>query len=41
MLAAALRDVRAGGSGLPSEEVAGRRVEWIVDAAAAGERESA
>ena len=39
--AAALRDVRAGGSGLPAEQVAGRRVEWIVDAAAAGEREKA
>ena len=33
----ALRAIRAGGSGLPAEEVAGRRVEWIVDAAAAGE----
>ena len=39
--AAALRRVRAGGSGLPAEEVAGRRVEWIVDAAAAGERKNA
>ena len=39
--AAALRAVRAGGSGLPAEEVAGRRVEWVVDAAAAGERENA
>ncbi len=35
--AAPLRAIRAGGSGLPAEEVAGRRVEWIVDAAAAGE----
>ena len=27
----------AGDSGLPAEAVAGRRVEWIIDAAAAGE----
>jgi 6-phosphogluconolactonase len=33
----ALRAIRAGGSGLPAEAVAGRRVEWIIDAAAAGE----
>ena len=31
-----LRAIRAGGSGLPSEAVKGRRVEWIVDVAAAG-----
>ena len=34
----ALRAVRAGGSGLPAERVAGDGVEWIVDAAAAGDR---
>ena len=39
--AAALRGIRAGGSDLPAEEVGGRRVEWIVDAAAAGERKKA
>jgi 6-phosphogluconolactonase len=33
----ALRAVRAGGSGLPAERVAGEHVEWLVDAAAAGE----
>jgi 6-phosphogluconolactonase len=33
----ALRAIRAGGSGLPAEAVAGRRVEWIIDVAAAGE----
>lgn len=33
----ALRAIRAGDSGLPAERVAGDRVEWIVDAAAAGE----
>lgn len=33
----ALRAIRAGDSGLPAEGVAARRVEWIVDAAAAGE----
>ena len=33
----ALRAVRAGGSGLPAENVAGDQVEWLVDAAAAGE----
>jgi 6-phosphogluconolactonase len=33
----ALRAIRAGGSGLPAERVAGDRVEWIIDAAAAGE----
>ena len=32
----ALRAVRAGGSGLPAERIAGDGVEWIVDAAAAG-----
>lgn len=31
------RAVRAGGSGLPAERVDGDKVEWIVDAAAAGE----
>jgi 6-phosphogluconolactonase len=33
----ALRAVRAGGSGLPAERVSGEQVEWLVDAAAAGE----
>jgi 6-phosphogluconolactonase len=33
----AVRAVRAGGSGLPAERVAGEHVEWLVDAAAAGE----
>jgi 6-phosphogluconolactonase len=33
----ALRAIRAGGSGLPAERVAGDHVEWLVDAAAAGE----
>jgi 6-phosphogluconolactonase len=33
----AVRAIRAGGSGLPAEGVAGDGVEWIVDAAAAGE----
>jgi 6-phosphogluconolactonase len=33
----ALRAIRAGGSGLPAERVAGPGVEWLVDAAAAGE----
>jgi 6-phosphogluconolactonase len=33
----ALRAVRAGGSGLPAERIAGDGVEWIVDATAAGE----
>jgi 6-phosphogluconolactonase len=37
----ALRAVRAGGSGLPAERVAGDGVEWIVDAAAASEDEDA
>jgi 6-phosphogluconolactonase len=35
--AEALRAIRAGGSGLPAERVAGDQVEWLVDAAAAGE----
>ena len=35
--AEALRAVRAGGSGLPAERVAGDQVEWLVDAAAADE----
>ena len=35
--AGALRAIRAGGSGLPAERVSGDHVEWIVDAAAAGE----
>jgi 6-phosphogluconolactonase len=35
--AEALRAIRAGGSGLPAERVAGDQVEWIVDRAAAGE----
>jgi 6-phosphogluconolactonase len=33
----AVRAVRAGGSGLPAERVAGDQVEWLLDAAAAGE----
>lgn len=33
----AIRRIRAGGSGLPAERVAGDHVEWIIDAAAAGE----
>jgi len=33
----AVRAVRAGGSGLPAERVAGEQVEWLVDSAAAGE----
>jgi len=33
----ALRAIRAGGSGLPAERVAGDQVEWLVDAAAAEE----
>lgn len=37
----ALRAIRAGGSDLPAERVTGRRVEWLIDAAAAGEREGA
>jgi 6-phosphogluconolactonase len=37
----ALRAIRAGGSGLPAEQVSGDGVEWIVDAAAAGERPAA
>ena len=32
-----IRAIRAGGSGLPAEQVAGDGVEWIIDAAAAGE----
>ena len=32
-----IRAIRAGGSGLPSERVAGDHVEWVIDAAAAGE----
>jgi 6-phosphogluconolactonase len=36
-----LRAIRAGGSGLPSERVTGDAVEWIVDAAAAGETDDA
>jgi 6-phosphogluconolactonase len=32
-----IRAIRTGGSGLPSERVAGDHVEWIIDAAAAGE----
>ncbi len=36
-----IRSIRAGGSGLPAERVSGDRVEWIVDAAAAGEEPSA
>jgi 6-phosphogluconolactonase len=33
----ALRAIREGGSGLPAERVSGDGVEWIVDAAAAGD----
>jgi 6-phosphogluconolactonase len=33
----ALRRIREGGSGLPAERVDGDHVEWIIDAAAAGE----
>ena len=33
----AIRRIRAGGSGLPAEEVDGEAVEWLIDAAAAGE----
>lgn len=33
----ALRAIRAGGSGLPAERVSGDQVEWLIDAAAAGE----
>lgn len=35
--APAIRRIRAGGSGLPAEEVSGDQVEWLIDAAAAGE----
>jgi 6-phosphogluconolactonase len=35
--AAALREVRAGGSELPAARVDGEQVEWLVDAAAAGD----
>lgn len=35
----ALREIRAGGSDLPASHVSGEQVEWIVDAAAAGEAE--
>lgn len=37
----ALRAIRAGGSGLPAERVAGDHVEWLVDAAAAAGEETA
>ena len=33
----AIRRIREGGSGLPAERVSGEQVEWIIDAAAAGE----
>ena len=33
----AVRRIREGGSGLPAERVSGDHVEWIMDAAAAGE----
>ena len=33
----ALRAIRAGGSDLPAERIAGDGVEWIVDSAAAGD----
>jgi len=32
-----IRRIRQGGSGLPAERVAGDHVEWLIDAAAAGE----
>lgn len=32
-----IRRIRAGGSGLPAERVDGDNVEWLIDAAAAGE----
>lgn len=35
----ALRDIRSGGSDLPAARVDGPQVEWIIDAAAAGETE--
>lgn len=35
--APALGRIRAGGSGLPAERVDGEQVEWLIDAAAAGE----
>lgn len=35
--APAIRRIRAGGSGLPAEEVSGDQVEWLIDEAAAGE----
>jgi 6-phosphogluconolactonase len=35
--AEAIRRIREGGSGLPAERVSGDQVEWIIDAAAAGE----
>lgn len=38
--AAALHEIRGGSSGLPAAQVAGDQVEWIVDAAAAGDREA-
>lgn len=37
----ALREIRAGGSDLPAARVAGDQVEWILDAAAAGEADDA
>jgi 6-phosphogluconolactonase len=37
----AFRAIRAGGSDLPAERVAGDAVEWIVDVAAAGESRAA
>jgi 6-phosphogluconolactonase len=33
----AIRDIRSGGSDLPAARVDGPQVEWIIDAAAAGE----
>jgi 6-phosphogluconolactonase/glucosamine-6-phosphate isomerase/deaminase len=33
----AVSAIRAGGSGLPAERVAGDGVEWLLDAPAAGE----
>ena len=39
--ASALREIREGSSDYPAARVAGDRVEWIVDAAAAGDDEAA
>ncbi len=36
----AMREIRSGGSDLPAARVAAPEIEWIIDAAAAGEEES-